>query len=147
MANPVLELFVEDSGSLDGWFPLQRSDGKLWLHSDTFAKRTVTIKRSTVSNVYIPGTYTVRAVQDNATETVAVFIRSDDPDEGEAIADYLTELFTRPSFTIMSVKGNRTQLMTGQAADFSKDTTREYMHSGVILMVFSVPVLPNRRTV
>lgn len=141
----VLELFVEDSGSLDGWFPLQRSDGKLWLHADTMAKKSVGLKRVTVSNVYIPGTFTVRAVKDNSTEVVGVYIRSDDDDELESIADYVVGLFTRASFTIMKVKGNRTELMTAQASDYSQDTTREYLHAGLTLLMFSVPILPTRR--
>ena len=143
--SDVVEMFISDPGSAGGWFPLQRSDDKLSLHADTLASRSVTMKRTTASNINIPGTFTVNAVPDNAVENISIWVASDDQDELDNVVDHIIELFTRVSYTLMVIKRTRTELWTGQAADYTVSTTREYRHADRALLTLQAPILPTRR--
>ena len=143
----MIDLLIEDPGSSSGWLSLERPDKSLYLHADTFASSQMTLKKVTASNAYIPGTYVVRATPDNTTETIAVYVSDTNDATREQKADYLIGLFTRVNYQLMKVLSTHSVLMTGQAADYQINNQREFLHSGLTLITFSVPVLPTKRLV
>lgn len=140
------ELYVSDATVVDGWFPLQSQDGRIYLHADTMAMKQQTLKRVVASNVYIPGTYTIRATPDNTTETVGIWCHIEDPTDREALVDYLIALFTRPNFRMMRIEEETTTLFWCQASDYQINNQREFRHAGVTLATFNVPILPGKET-
>jgi hypothetical protein len=141
------ELYVNDTDVPGGWFPLQTEDRRMYLSSETFVNRSQTLKRVTASNVFIPGTYTVRATPDNTTETVGIYVVESDTATREELLDHLIALFSRPQFTMMKVEDTTTQLLYCQASDYVMNIQKEFRHAGMVLLTFTVPVLPTRRTV
>lgn len=141
----MIDLLIEDVQTPGGWFSLERADRSIYLGSETFANSSMTLKRITASNTYIPGTYTVRATPDNITETVAVYITDSNMGLRWQKTEYLVSLFLRTNYQLMLVMDTRTELMTGQAADYTVNNQREFMHAGITLITFNVPVLPLRK--
>lgn len=140
------ELFVSDANVPDGWFPLQTSDGLLYLHGETMGQTSMTLKRVTANNVYVPGTYTIRATPDNHTEKIGIYVHIDDAKQREELVDYLITLFTRPQFKVMQVQDDVTYLHWCQAADYQITNQREFRHAGLTLATFNVPMLPKKET-
>lgn len=146
MSEIDFELFVSDANVQDGWFPLQTGDGSIWLHADTMNNTSVQLKRVTAANVYVPGTYTIRATQDNHTENVGVFVNIKSPRDREELVDYLVLLFTRPQFKVMQVMADVSYLHWCQASDYTINNQREYRHADLTLVQFKVPMLPRKET-
>ena len=140
-----MQVLVEDPENPTGWLALEQASEVLTLTADTFAQASITLKRTTVSNPLVPGTYTVRALPDTTTETIGVFIRHPDPKIADDLATHLIDLFSRVRYTLRWIHDSLDVLMTGQAADYTRSTIREFRHAGVIQLTFSVPVLPDRR--
>jgi hypothetical protein len=143
----VIDLLIEDPGTSGGWLSLERLDRSLYLGADTFANSAMTLKRITASNAYVPGTYTVRATPDNTMETISVYITEDNMALRRDKAEYLVSLFTRTNYQLMLVMEGRTEIMTGQAADYQINNQREFLHAGITFITFNVPVLPLRKVV
>ena len=143
----MIDLLIEDPGTSGGWLSLERQDRSLYLGADTFANSAMTLKRVTASNAYVPGTYTVRATLDNTLENISVYITDDNMARRRDKVDYLVSLFTRTNYQLMMVMEGRTELMTGQAADYTINNQREFLHAGVTFITFSVPILPTRKVI
>jgi hypothetical protein len=150
------QLYIADPSSTGGWFSLETPNGELELHPDTFASAQVTQRRRTAQSMFVPGTYTISAVAENITEQVAVWVAVADPLLHAQTVEYLIELFSRTTFELMKVKVQTeyrdvpkaaVELITCFAADWARNTQREYMHADRTLLTFSVPTLPDRRLV
>lgn len=143
----ITQVLVEDDRAVKGWTALQDERNGLVLSSETFATSQMTLKRVAVGNSYLPGTYTVRAMQDNLREQIGVYIYEDNSGLLRRKTDYLVELFIRPSFEMIIRYEGYGVSMTAQAADYTRTTQREYLHAGVAKIVFDVPFLPTVREV
>jgi len=143
----MIDLLIEDPGTVGGWLSLEQPDRSLYLGADTFANSAMTLKRITASNAYVPGTYTVRVTPDNTMEIISVYITDDNMARRRDKTDYLVALFTRTNYPLMLVMEGRTEMLTGQAADYQINNQREFLHAGVTLITFNVPVLPTRKVV
>lgn len=138
----MINVLIEDSAAVSGWLALQDERAGLKLHPDTFASSQMTHKRITASNVFVPGTFTVRSTPDNIEETVGVYVSDESIASRDRKVDYLIGLFTRVSFRLIKQSEHGSVMMVGQCADYTSNNQREYLHGGITLITFRVPVLP-----
>lgn len=140
----ILNLLIEDPGTETGWLALEDPEAGLRLGASTLAQTSSQVKRVSASNPYVPGTYTVRSVADNANEAVEIQVLDPESASRRAKVDYLIGLFTRASFRmriIVDQPGTAVELI-GQAADWSLNNQAEFMHYGMTVATFSFQVLP-----
>jgi hypothetical protein len=143
----VLNILVEDPNSASGWLMLENERMGLRIGADTMAQITGTVKKTQASNPFIPGTYTVRAVQDNATSPVSVNVYEDDPAIRSEKVEYLVALFTRAAYSIVTKYETKAWMTTAQAADYQINNQREFLHGGLSIVTFNVSFLPGRTEV
>lgn len=140
-----MQVMVSDPDVPGGWLALQRPDGVLTLTADTFATATATLKRTSVSNPLLPGTHTVRVLPDTVTEVIGVFVDHPSPRTHEELVAHLVALFTeRVRYSLRWIHDDLDVMMVGQAADYVRNTQREFRHAGRTQLTFNVPVLPGR---
>lgn len=139
----MLQVLVQDDSRHDGWLPLD--GGMLTIGAETLAQTQGSMKKVTVGNVYIPGTYTVRAVPDNTKEKIVVIVHHPDYGVRTDTIDYLVALFTRPRFQLQVSSERAAYIMSAQCADgYAVNNQREYLHGGIGSVSFDVPILPGR---
>jgi hypothetical protein len=143
----MINVLVEDPAAVGGWLALQQPEIGLKLGPDTFAATQATLKRTTATNAFSPGTFTLRADPDTTTETVSVYVSDGSVAARDAKVEHLLSLFGRIRFLLRKVSETGTLEMVGQASDYALNNQREFLHAGITLITFSVPVLPYRRTV
>lgn len=140
----MINILIEDPDHPGGWLPLQNPAVGLELEGSTLSTLASSVKRTTASNPFIPGTYTTRAVPDNITTNIAVNVRDKDLAQVTVKVEHLVSLFTRASFKLIVRYETKAWMSTAQAADYSINNQREFMHAGLSVVSFNVPLLPAR---
>lgn len=146
---PDLPLQTEFTAGLDvslristghGW--LELNYGAYELHRDTFSTTQRTMRRTQVTNPFVPGTFTVGAVPDNVTEAVAVWVEGDSHYEMDVAVQALVDALEQPSYLVEKRVNDSWQTWWCFAADVTIVTQAEYLYARKSLVQAQVPRLP-----
>lgn len=146
---PELEQTSRSNGRLDvsaristpfGW--LEVNYGPYELHRSSFGETQRTMRRTQTTNPFVPGTFTVNAVPDNVTETLAVWVTGDSHYEMDVALQTLIEALEAPSFLMEKRVEDSLEMWWCFSADVQIQTQAEYLHARKALVNAQVPRLP-----
>jgi len=124
----------------NGW--LEVNYGVYELHKESFNAQQRTMRRTTTTNPFVPGTFTVNAVSDNVVENLAVWVTGDTHYEMDVAIQVLVDALEQPSYLIERRIEDSWQTWWCYAADVAISTQHEYLHARRALVQAQVPRLP-----
>lgn len=129
--------------TIKGWLELQSKSGYPYrIGRNSFSESARTQRRTTVTNPFVKGSFTVASVPENIEETVEVWVSGDSHYEMEAALDVLVEAFEQTNFLLERRIEDSWKRWFCQAADVTVRTQAEYLHSKIAMLTATIPRLP-----
>jgi hypothetical protein len=140
-ASADLDLNVKVAGP-GGWISLE-DDQYYALHADSFSSAGTSWRKIDVNAPWLEGSYTVGAVRENVTETVAVWVRGETHYVWRCNMAALEEAFTQVNYMLMKRIEDLVEYWTCPSpADFTIETQREFVHARIGVFRAQVIRLP-----
>jgi hypothetical protein len=125
-----------------GPLQLQDPESGYELAKESLASRSVNYRKIEVSGDFTEGTYTDRRVRGNVTESLSVYVAGESAYEFRQRVRRLTDALEQLAFTITMRVEDATETWRCTCADYSIDTTQEFMFATIGLVKATVPRLP-----
>lgn len=127
-----------------GWIQLEDRINGYSLHDEFGATRGTTQRKTDTSSEWVEGTFTVRAVRENVTESVAVWIEGPTPfvlaDRVQALTDALDQL----SFQmVVRFADSQETWQIVQPADYVEQYEKAYRFATTCLVKATISRLPS----
>ena len=125
-----------------GWLALDDEDNGYELHRESFNSQAVQARKVEAEGDWVEGTYTVRAVRDNVSENVAVYIWADTPFElAERIEAFISGL-EQLQFRFRVTHGNLREEWTCMWSEYKVETEQAMQFATLALVRATIPRLP-----
>jgi hypothetical protein len=137
-----LPVKIEIQLSTGGW--LDVSDGTVYrVNKGTFENSAVTFRRDEVTNAFVEGKFTVNALRDNVTETLAIYVYGETTSALKTAIDALTSAASQINFyTRVTLDGSQ-RLWECWASDYTVNVTNEFFHNRQALVTIQLQRLPS----
>ena len=126
---------------------LQLNSGPYQIAGDSFSNRQMQWRRHEVSSPYVDGTFVVNAAAENVVEQLAFYVRGKTHTEMQQAIEVATEALSQLSFTMMVEIGENGVYWDCSIADYTVQTTREFLHATMAKVTATVPRSPQARAV
>lgn len=126
-----------------GWLELEDLEGGYELHAESFAQRQHQARKVDAEGEWVGGSYTVRAVEGNVTETVSVWVAGPTPFELAERLEVLTQGLHQLQFRFRLVTGNMREEWVCQYSDYTIEADQNLRFSTLALVKAQVPRLPD----
>ena len=137
-----LPVKIEIQLSTGGW--LDVSDGTVYrVNKGTFENSAVTFRRDEVTNAFVEGKFSVNALRDNVTETLAIYVYGETTSALKTAIDALTSAASQINFyTRVTLDGSQ-RLWECWASDYTVNVTNEFFHNRQALVTIQLQRLPS----
>lgn len=126
-----------------GWLELEDEANGYTLSADSFASSAVSHRKVEVSSEWMEGTFVVRSVRENVTETVSVFVTGATPAELSDRLLALTDGFDQLNYAMVVRFADAQETWSCQVADYTTSTKAELRHATMAQVTATVPRLPS----
>lgn len=125
-----------------GWVDLEDELNGYYLHSDTMGTRSGTHRKTEVSNEYVAGTFVVRAVRENVTEALVIYVQGATPFQLKERVKVIEDGFDQLHYNVMIKDSDSVETWNCQLADYTLETSQPYQFATLALIRATVPRLP-----
>lgn len=112
------------------------------LHKETIGLRATSYRKVEVSGDFTEGTDTQRAVRANVTEQLSVWVAGTTQFEFQTRVRALTDALEQLSYTITRTVGDAIEVWQCTTADYSLETSQEFLVATIGLIKATVPRKP-----
>jgi hypothetical protein len=125
-----------------GWLMLEDMLNGYELHAESFASAQHASRKIEAEGDWAEGSYTVRAVEGNVTESVSVWVKGEDPYELAVRIQALTDGFHQLQYRLRMTIGNLREEWICQYSDYTIESDQNLRFSTLALVKAQVPHLP-----
>lgn len=125
-----------------GWIVLEDEANGYSLESSSFGEASTTHRKTEVSSEWIEGSFVVRSVRENVTETLAVYVTGATPYELATRLAALTNALEQNSFILTTRWGNLAETYYCSVADYKVTASQPLRFATMALVTATVPHLP-----
>lgn len=137
-----LPVKIEIQQSTGVW--LNVSDGTVYrVNKGTFENSAVTFRRDEVTNAFVEGKFTVNALRDNITETLAVYVYGNTTSSLKSAIDALTNAVSQVNYYVRVTLDGSQRLWECWASDYTVNVTNEFFHNRQALVTIQLHRLPS----
>lgn len=126
-----------------GVIELEDPAGGYSLHKDTYTQAAHTFRKQEITSEWTEGTFYGRAVEDNVTETVAVWVNGTSQFDFQAKVEAVLAGFRQLQYQMVKTIGDARWTWQCFVADFSIETSQEFLFATTGLIRAQVPRLPH----
>ena len=142
MSAPVLDVAARILGPA-GWIDLEDEANGYTLHDDFANSRSTTQRKTDTMGDWVEGTFTVRAVRENVTESVAVWVDAVTPYQLATKVEALTDALDQLAFQMEVRFGDSQETwQIVQPADHIEAYDKAYRFATMCLVRATVSRLP-----
>ena len=125
-----------------GWLELEDEANGYTLGADSFASSATTHRKTEINSEWMEGTFVSRAVRENVTETVAVYVSGDTPHQLAMRLEKLTDGFNQLSYAIVVRSADIADTWSCWVSDYTVATKTEMRHATIAMVTATIPRLP-----
>ncbi|HEY5787510.1 MAG TPA: hypothetical protein VIT65_22320 [Microlunatus sp.] len=125
-----------------GWIDLEDPASGYVVHKDTRAQQTVTWRKQEVTSAYVEGAFVNEAVREVIVEPLIVYVKGDTILELDQRVTALTDALSQLQFEVRAQLGNLRETWRCTVADYTIETTQEYLHATMATVRAQVPRQP-----
>lgn len=137
-----LSVKIEVQQSNGAWLDI--SDGTVYrVNKGTFENSAITFRRDEVTNAFVEGKFTVNALRDNVTETLAIYAYGATTSALKTAIDALTSAVSQVNFHVRVTLDGSQRLWECWASDYTVNVTNEFFHNRQALVTIQLHRLPS----
>jgi len=115
------------------------NDGQTYrIAKGSFENSAVQFRRDEVTNSFLEGKYTINALRENVTETLAVYVRGTTHYEIMSAVKSLTDAVSQIRFYMEINLGNVVKGWNCYASDYTVNVTHEFLHAKLALVTAQI---------
>lgn len=126
-----------------GWLELEDEANGYTVGADSFVSSAVTHRKTEINSEWMEGTFISRAVRENVTETVAVYVTGNSPHQLATRLNRLTDGFNQLSYAMVVRFGDVSETWSCWVSDYTVATKTELRHATIAVVSATVPRLPS----
>jgi hypothetical protein len=128
--------------TLAGPLELEDPDNGYELGKSSLGTRAVSWRKQEINAEYVEGTYLNRAVKENITEPLEVYVAGSTTYEFQTRMSVLLDAFGQLAYTITRRIGDAQEVWNCTVADYSVETSQEFLVARIGKVTANVPRLP-----
>jgi hypothetical protein len=126
-----------------GWLDLEDPQNGYEAHKDARAQQAVSWRKQEITSAYVEGAFVTEAVREMVVEPLVIYVHGATIYQLDQRVTALTQALSQLQFQVKAQLGNLLETWRCTVADYTVETTQEFLHSTMAVVRAQVPRQPS----